>query len=73
MSSNASLPDRLRQTVQAVGDRRFAAEVAHLLSPATEEEHSRRRAHLLALLLVAIVSTIKHVTGVTDGSAQYTV
>ena len=47
--------------------------VTHLLSPPTTEEHDRRRAHLFALLLVAVVATAKHVTGLTDGSKTYTV
>ena len=46
--------------------------VTHLLSPPTTEEHDRRRAHLFALLLVAVVATVKHVTGLTEGSAMYT-
>jgi PAS domain S-box-containing protein len=47
--------------------------MAHLLSPSTPEEHERRRAHLFALLLVAVVATAKRVTGLTDGSESYTV
>jgi PAS domain S-box-containing protein len=47
--------------------------MAHLLSPHTTQEHDRRRAHLFALLLVAVVGTAKHVTGLTEGSATYTV
>jgi len=48
------------------------ARIADLLSPDTPEELERRRAHLFGLLLVAIVSTAKYVTGLTGGSAQYT-
>ena len=47
--------------------------MARLLSPPTPQEHERRRAHLFALLLVAIVATAKDVSGLTDGSASYTV
>jgi PAS domain S-box-containing protein len=47
--------------------------MAHLLSPPTTQELDRRRAHLSALLLVAVVATAKHVTGLTEGSATYTV
>jgi PAS domain S-box-containing protein len=50
-----------------------AAQIADLLSPRTSEELERRRAHLLALLLVAVVCAMSHVTGWTDGHAQYTV
>jgi len=50
----------------------ISARIAELLSPVTPEELERRRAHLCGLLLVAIVSAMKHVTGLTGGSAQYT-
>ena len=74
MSTHAHLADRLRRCVRlpahagAVG-----AWMARLLSPSTPQEHERRRAHLFALLLVAVVATAKHVIGLTDGSASYTV
>jgi PAS domain S-box-containing protein len=51
----------------------LSARLAELLSPDSPEELERRRAHLFGLLLVAIVGTAKHVTGLTDGSAQYTI
>jgi PAS domain S-box-containing protein len=73
MSPTARVPDRLKRSVQAIGEHPFGAHFAHLLSPATQEDLERRRGHLLALLLVAVVWSIKHVTGLTDGSAQYTV
>ena len=47
--------------------------MTHLLSPPTTEEHDRRRAHLFALLLVAVVAIAKYVTGLTDGSKTYMV
>src|SRR3954469_4795834 len=50
----------------------LSARIADLLTPDTPEELERRRAHLFGLLLVAIVSTAKYVTGLTGGSAQYT-
>ena len=37
----------------------------------TPQEHERRRAHLAALLLVAVVAIAKDVSGLTDGSATY--
>lgn len=72
MNSKARVPDRLKRSVQAMSDRSFSAQLVHFLSPDTAEELARRRAHLLALLLVAVISSAKHVTGLTDGSAQYT-
>ncbi len=45
--------------------------MARLLSPPTPQEHERRRAHLAALLLVAVVTIAKDVSGLTDGSATY--
>jgi PAS domain S-box-containing protein len=47
--------------------------MARFLSPATPQEHERRRAHLAALLLVAVVAMAKDVSGLTDGSAAYMV
>ncbi len=47
--------------------------MTRLLSPRTPQELERRRAHLFALLLVAVVATAKHVTGLTDGSALFSV
>jgi PAS domain S-box-containing protein len=43
------------------------------LSPPTSQENERRHAHLIALLLVAVVATAKHVSGPTEGSASFTV
>jgi len=45
--------------------------MARLLWPPTLQEHERRRAHLAALLLVAVVTIAKNVSGLTDGSATY--
>ena len=53
--------------------RPFGSQVAHLFTPKTQEELERRRGHLAALLLVAVILSVKHVTGLTDGSAQSTV
>lgn len=53
--------------------RSFGSQVAHLFTPKTQDELERRRGHLVALLLVAVIWSAKHVTGLTDGSAQYTV
>ena len=72
MNPNARVPDRLKRTVQDWSQRPFGAQMAHLLRPATDDDLRRRRAHLFALLVVAVVSTAKHVTGLTDGDAQYT-
>ena len=56
-----------------MGGRPFVSQVAHLFTPKTQDELERRRGHLVALLLVAVVWSAKHVTGLTDGSALYTV
>src|SRR3954470_2995043 len=50
----------------------ISARIADLLTPDTPEELERRRAHLFGLLLIATVSIAKYVTGLTGGSAQYT-
>lgn len=73
MQAKARLPDRLTASFAAKTWRSASAQSALFLSPSTPEEHDRRRAHLSALLLVAIVATAKHVTGLTEGSAPYTV
>ena len=73
MSTTTRVPDRLRRSVQAISEHPFGSHFAHLLAPATPEDLERRRDHLLALLLVAVAWSVKHVTGLTDGSAQYTV
>src|SRR4029077_10963310 len=73
MSPRAALADRLRSASVLQTCRPAATWMAHLLSPSTTQEHDRRRAHLFALLLVAVVATAKHVTGLTEGSAMYTV
>ena len=73
MTPRAHLLDRLRSASALQGFRPAAAWMTHLLSPPTMEEHDRRRAHLFALLLVAVAATAKHVTGLTDGSKTYTV
>src|SRR4051794_21530434 len=73
MNSRVQLADRLRQSLDIVNRRGVPAQIANLLSPPTSEELGRRRAHLLALLLVAMIGAAGHVTGVTDRNAQYTV
>src|SRR6185295_3040211 len=73
MAPRADLRDRLRSASVVQAFRPAATWMADLLSPHTTQEHDRRRAHLFALLLVAIVGTAKHVTGLTEGSATYTV
>src|SRR5688572_3621815 len=73
MNTHAPLADRLRRGSASHACRAAGAWMTRLLSPPTPQELERRRAHLFALLLVAVVATAKHVTGVTDGSASYTV
>src|SRR3954469_11000414 len=73
MNSRVHIADRLRQSLDIVSRRGVPAQIANLLSPPTSEELGRRRAHLLALLLVAMIGAAGHVTGVTDRNAQYTV
>src|SRR5262249_51918498 len=73
MNNRVHIPDRLRHSFDATGRRAAAAQIANLLSPRTPEELGRRRAHLFALLLVAIAGVVSHVTGLTDRNAQYTV
>lgn len=46
--------------------------MAQLLLPVTPDDIRRRRAHLCALLAVAIVSSARHVTGLTGSDAPYT-
>jgi len=73
MDNRVHIHDRLRHCFDATSRRAAAAQIANLLSPRTPEELERRRAHLFALLLVAIAGGVSHVTGLTDGNAQYTV
>jgi PAS domain S-box-containing protein len=73
MQPQARLPDRLNALLAAKTWRAAGAQSALFLSPSTPEEHDRRRAHLSALLLVALVATAKHVTGLTESSAPYTI
>ena len=73
MDTRVHIADRLRQSFDSTKRHAVAAQIANLLSPRTPEELERRRAHLLALLLVAIVCATSHVTGWTDRHAQYTV
>jgi PAS domain S-box-containing protein len=73
MDTRVHIADRLRHSFDPTNRHAVATQIADLLSPRTPEELERRRAHLLALLLVAIVGAISHVTGWTDRHAQYTV
>lgn len=73
MNPRAHLADRLRRWSAFPAYRVGSAWMGRLLSPPTPQEHERRRAHLFALLLVAIVATAKDVSGLTDCSASYTV
>jgi len=73
MGNKVHLHDRLRHSFDTTNRSAAAAQIANLLSPRTPEELERRRAHLFALLLVAIAGVVNHVTGLTDGNAQYTV
>jgi PAS domain S-box-containing protein len=73
MNTRVHIHDRLRHSFDTTSRRAAAAQIANLLSPRTPEELERRRAHLLALVLVAIAGVLSHVTGLTDGNAQYTV
>jgi PAS domain-containing protein len=73
MSMHAHLADRLRRGSASHASRAVGAWMARLLTPPTPQEDERRRAYLIALLLVAVVATAKHVTGLTDGTASYTV
>src|SRR4051794_40590653 len=72
MNSDVRLFDRLKRSVHRLSHGSFGTKMAHWLQPATQDDVERRRAHLVALLLVAVVNTAKHVTGLTDGHAQYT-
>jgi PAS domain S-box-containing protein len=63
---------RLYRSTAAPAARAAGAWIAYWLSPPTPQEHERRQAHLSALLLVAVAGTAKHVAGLTDGSATYT-
>jgi PAS domain S-box-containing protein len=72
MNSEVQRSDRFKRSVQRLSKGSFGTKMAHWLHPATQDEVERRRAFLLALLLVAVVNTVKHVTGLTDGNAQYT-
>ena len=71
MNTQAQLADRLRRYSASRAWPAVGGWMARLLSPPTPQEHERRRAHLAALLLVAVVATAKDVSGLTDGSATY--
>jgi K+-sensing histidine kinase KdpD len=73
MDTRVHIADRLRRSFDPTNRHAVAAQIANLLSPGTPEELERRRAHLLALILIAIVCAMSHVTGWTDRHAQYTV
>jgi PAS domain S-box-containing protein len=73
MNSRVRIHDRLRHSFETPKRRAAAAQIANLLSPRTLEELERRRVHLVALMLVAVVGVAGHVTGLTGSNAQYTV
>src|SRR5581483_9393110 len=54
------------------GIRPYAQAIARLLEPSTAVERERRTAHALALLLVAIVATLKVVSGLTHEGVPFT-
>ena len=68
MNTYSHLRDRLKWTPAARVCRAVGAWIASFLSPPNVQEHERRRAHLVALLLVAGVATAKHFNGWTDGA-----
>jgi PAS domain S-box-containing protein len=72
MNPREPVADRLKRSVQRMGKGSFRTKMADLLQPPTEAGAERRRAHLFALLLVAIIFVVKHVTGLTNSNAQYT-
>ena len=73
MDTRAAHRDRLKRPFATHRYRAIGASIAYLLSPRTPEEHEQRRAHLFALLLVALVATVTHVIGLTEDSAAFTV
>jgi PAS domain S-box-containing protein len=72
MNPEVRLLDRVKRSVHGLTEGSFGREMAHWLQPATQDEVERRRAYLLALVLVAVVFAAKHVSGLTNGNAQYT-
>src|SRR3954452_13766251 len=72
MNVRERVSDRVKRSLQPMDRGSFGAHLKELLTPGTEEELERRRAHLVALVLVAIVSSATHVIGPTAGNAQYT-
>lgn len=68
VSTDSHFVDRLKWTSVAQASRAAGASIASFLSPPTAQEHERRRAHLVALLLVAVVATAKHFNGLTDSA-----
>src|SRR4051794_7760738 len=63
--------DRLRPYVTLEAFPAAAGWMERLLSVPSPRELELRRAHLTALLLVAVVAIAKNVIGLTDGSAAY--
>ena len=72
MSTYSHLSDRMNWTSAARAGRAVGPWIASFLSPPTAQEHQRRRAHLVALLLVAVVATAKHLNGLPE-SAPFSV
>ena len=71
MSTYSHLLDRLKWASAVRACKAAGASIATILSPPTAEEDERRRAHLFALLLIAVVATAKQASGAT-ASAPFT-
>ena len=72
MSTYSHLFDRLKLTSVSRACGAAGASIASFMSADTAQEHDRRRAHLVALLLVALVATAKQFNVLTD-SAPFSV
>ena len=68
MKTYSHLRDRLKWTSVSRACHAVGAWIAAFLSPPDVQEHERRRAHLVALLLVAVVATAKHFNGWADSA-----
>jgi PAS domain S-box-containing protein len=65
VSTYSHLRDRLKWTSVVRACTAAGASIASFLSPPTAQEDERRRVHLFALLLIAVVATAKQVSGAT--------
>jgi hypothetical protein len=68
VSTYSYLVDRPEWTSVARACKAAGGRIASFLSPRTAQEQELRRAHLVALLLVAAVATAKHFSGLTDSA-----